>query len=262
MHDASVKGRSEVGGASRRNGPSRVATTDLRPDEIPKFCVLCTLLNAAALRVREAGSAAYPVRRGAGPYRNGEVIFRDGAPVDALYVIRSGLVETRKLDAEGHSQVLGFHLPGEVIGLDSMSVGRASCDALAIDTTFLCRITGDTIKALAANDTAVQNYLLRLLSLKLHVRNRLTRDSSSVDGRMAAFLLHLGQRYARCGFSRERFPMRMQERDIASYLRMAPETASRALHGFLAAGLIAIEKRLVTLRQTARLETIARRLLQ
>lgn len=252
----------DAGPRRRRRASPRKAAAELRADEIPQFCQLCSLLDAAACRVNGVRPGEVSVRHGVGPYRRGTVIFRDGAAIGALYVIRSGVVEIRKTDAEGRGQVLGFQLPGEVIGLDALAGGRANHDAVALATTFMCRVQAADARALAAKDPSVQRHLLRLLSLKLYTRNRLTRDSGSAEGRMAAFLLHLGQRYERCGFSRERFPLGIPKRDIASYLRMAPETASRVLSGFKASGLLALQRGVVTIRQAGPLEQVARALLQ
>ena len=47
-------------------------------------------------------------------------MFRKGDPFDAIAAVRAGTVKTYVVDREGRERVLGFHLPGEVIGLDAI----------------------------------------------------------------------------------------------------------------------------------------------
>ena len=61
------------------------------------------------------------------------------------------MVTTRQLDDEGHEQVLGFHLPGEMIGLDAIHPAKYPCDAVALDTVFVCRFSFPALSTLAAN---------------------------------------------------------------------------------------------------------------
>jgi CRP/FNR family transcriptional regulator, anaerobic regulatory protein len=59
-----------------------------------------------------------------GPFAEGEHIFREGDAFDAIAAVRAGTVKTYVNDAEGREQVLGFFLPGEVIGLNAISKDR------------------------------------------------------------------------------------------------------------------------------------------
>ncbi len=44
------------------------------------------------------------------PVRADMYAFRMGNPFRAIYAVRSGMVKTCSMDAEGREQVLGFHL--------------------------------------------------------------------------------------------------------------------------------------------------------
>ena len=50
-------------------------------------------------------------------------MFREGDAFDAIAAVRAGTVKTYVIDREGREQVLGFFLPGEVIGLNAISQG-------------------------------------------------------------------------------------------------------------------------------------------
>ena len=54
-------------------------------------------------------------------------LYSVGRPFHALYVVRSGAFKTFSTDSHGESQVLGFHLPGEIMGLDAIASGQHQC---------------------------------------------------------------------------------------------------------------------------------------
>jgi CRP/FNR family transcriptional regulator len=152
--------------------------------------------------------------------------------------------------------VLGFYLPGEVIGLDAIAGDRFPCSAVALDTVALCRFSFPKISVLAAQLPGLQQTLFRLLSRDIGTASLLAGDWSA-DQRMATFLVGLSRRLAARGFSPHRFQLTMGRADIANYLRLAPETVSRVLKRFQDDGLVRIDRREVELVAPSRLEAIA-----
>jgi CRP/FNR family transcriptional regulator, anaerobic regulatory protein len=195
-----------------------------------------------------------------GPFRAGEYVFRAGDPFRTIFAVRSGTVKTCVNDKEGREQVLGFYLPGEVIGLNAIYPEHFPCDALALDTTFFCRFSFPAMSVLAARVPAVQQHLFRMLSKEIGTVSSLAGDHSA-DERVATFLLDLASRYASLGFSATRFHLSMSRGDIANYLRLASETVSRVLTRFRAQNLIRIDGRELELLNRARLQEIAEGLL-
>jgi len=72
----------------------------------------------------------------------------------------------------------------------------------------------------------LQKELFRLLSRDIGHAERLAADQPA-EARLAAFLLNLSARIAGPGLVIDRFRLAMSRGDIASYLRLAPETVSR-----------------------------------
>jgi cAMP-binding proteins - catabolite gene activator and regulatory subunit of cAMP-dependent protein kinases len=195
-----------------------------------------------------------------GPYRGGDYIFRTGDPFRAIFAVRSGTVKTSTVDKEGREQVLGFYLPGEVIGLNAIYPDHFPCDAIALETSYFCRFSFPAMSALATRMPAVQQHLFRLLSKELGTASLLAGDHSA-DERMAAFLTDLGERYAARGFSGTHFQLSMSRGDMANYLRLAAETVSRVLSRFRAQKLIQIDGRELQLLDPAGLREIGQALL-
>lgn len=196
-----------------------------------------------------------------GPFREGEHIFREGDSFNAIAAVRGGTVKTYVNDAEGREQVLGFFLPGEVIGLNAISQGHYPCNAVALDSVVLCRFSFPNIAALASRMPGLQQQLFRLLSLDIG-KASLLAGNFTADERMAAFLVALSRRFAARGFSAKRFRLSMTRTDIANYLRLAPETVSRVLSRFQDDALLRVERRDVELLQPTQLEELARSVLR
>ena len=191
-----------------------------------------------------------------GPFRAGEHIFREGDPFEAIAAVRAGTVNTYVIDREGREHVLGFHLPGEVIGLNAIDGEHYPCNAVALDTVMLCRFSFPKISVLAAQLPGLQRHLFRLLSRDIG-RAALLAGDWTADQRLAAFLIALSRRLAARGFSATRFQLTMARTDIANYLRLAPETVSRVLRRFQQDGLLQVDRRELELADRDRLEALA-----
>jgi len=196
-----------------------------------------------------------------GPLHAGDHVFREGDPFEAIAAVRAGTVKTYVIDRDGHEQVLGFHLPGEVIGLNGIDGDRYPCNAVALDTVMLCRFSFPRISVLAARLPGLQQHLFRLMSRDIGRASLLAGDYSA-DQRMAAFLVGLSRRLSARGFSPDRFQLTMARTDIANYLRLAPETVSRVFKRFQDEGLIQVDRREVELLERTKLETLAASMLR
>ena len=191
-----------------------------------------------------------------GPLHAGDHVFREGDPFEAIAAVRAGTVKTYSVDRDGREHVLGFHLPGEVIGLNAIDGDHYPCNAVALDTVMLCRFSFPKISVLAARLPGLQQTLFRLLSRDIGNASLLAGDWSA-DERMAAFLVGLSRRLAARGFSPDRFQLTMARTDIANYLRLAPETVSRVLKRFQDEDMVRVDRRELEIIGRPRLEALA-----
>ena len=222
------------------------------------FCSTCAFSQACLSQGMDKASLRdlHVLVEHVGPFHAGEHIFREGDPFEAIAAVRAGTVKTYVVDREGREHVLGFHLPGEVIGLNAIDAEHYPCNAVALDTVMLCRFSFPKIAVLAARLPGLQAQLFRLLSRDIG-RAALLAGDWSADQRMAAFLVGLSRRLAARGFSPNRFQLTMARTDIANYLRLAPETVSRVLRRFQQDGLLAVDRREVELTDRPALEALA-----
>lgn len=196
-----------------------------------------------------------------GPFEAGHHVFREREPFGAVYAVRTGAVKTNLIDEQGREQVLGFHLPGELIGLNAIYPSKYPCNAVVLDSATLCCFSFPAMATLATKIPTLQQQLFRLLSRDIGTAHLLAGDHAA-DERLAAFLLDLSERFAARGYSATRFRLSMARADIANYLRLAAETVSRVLRRFQDQGLIGVDRREVTLKQVEKLRHVARCMLR
>ena len=196
-----------------------------------------------------------------GPYHGNDVVIRQGERFTAIFAVRAGMVKTLMVDDAGREQVLGFHLPGEMIGLNAIHSAKYPCDAVALDTAYVCRFSFPALATLATKIPDVQQRLFQLLSADIGRATQRAGDYSA-DERLAAFLIDLSNRFAARGFSAEAFRLSMARTDISNFLRLAAETVSRVLRRFQENGLLRIDGRDVEIADLPRLRELAHNVLQ
>ncbi len=196
-----------------------------------------------------------------GPFSAGTHLFREGDDFQSIAAVRAGTVKTYVVDGEGREQVHGFFLPGEVIGLSAIHGERYPSNAVALDTVTICRFSFPMLATLATRMPGLQRHLFRLLSQDIGKAALLAGDFTA-DQRVAAFLISLSRRLALRGFSPNRFILTMSRSDIASYLRLAPETVSRVFRRFSDDGLLGVDKRNIEVLLPEALHDLARPVLR
>ena len=190
-----------------------------------------------------------------GPFHEGDHLYRVGDRFQALYAVRAGSYKSYTVDSEGREHVLGFHLPGELLGLDAIYPKRHLCNSLALDTASVCVLPYEQLNDLAGHLTELRSQIMRLMSKDIADSATLAGDFTAEE-RLAAFLSGLSERFRQRGYSPTEFHLSMSRRDIANYLRLATETVSRVFARFEKDGLIAVERRSVHLLDLPRLRSL------
>ena len=101
------------------------------------------------------------------PVEKGEYLYRIGDPHRSMFAVRAGSLKTFTTDQEGQEQIIGFHLPGELLGLDAISRGVHSCSAKALETVSVCEIPYERLEALSQEIPGLSHHLLSLMSEEL-----------------------------------------------------------------------------------------------
>lgn len=189
----------------------------------------------------------------------GESLFSMGTSFKNLYAIRFGHFKTFRLNPNGEQQVVGFHMAGEVLGMDAIGTERHHSGAVALEDSEICEIPFARLDELFAELPQLQRHFHRLMS------NEITRDQSAMmflggmraEQRFAIFLLNQGARYAARGYSGTVFQLRMSREEIGNYLGLTIESVSRLLLRFKEKGWLRVALREVELLDRASMEAVA-----
>ncbi|MDX1454381.1 MAG: fumarate/nitrate reduction transcriptional regulator Fnr [Gammaproteobacteria bacterium] len=227
--------------------------------ELRKMCSNCSLAELClpvGLDRESLSKLDSLVERGS-PLHAGDHLYQKGDPFEALYAVRSGYLKSYTIDESGREQVLGFYLPGELLGLDAIYPEKHQCSAVALDTASVCQLPYEDLADLAGKVPGLQKQMFRLLSKDIHDSHSLAGDFTAEE-RLAAFLLSLSARLKLRGYSATHFMLAMPRRDIANYLRLATETVSRVFKRFQQEGILEVDRRDIRLLDIERLDEIAR----
>lgn len=192
-------------------------------------------------------------------YKRGEIVFRADEPFRTIFAVRSGTIKTYLLAQDGRPQITGFHVAGEVLGLNAISTNRYNCEARALETASVCEIPFDLFQDLSRKHPSLQHQMIKILSQEALANQELMLllGKKSAEERLAAYLLGLSRRFEKRNYSPTRFQLSMSRGDIGNYLGMAEETVCRLFARFQQDGLITIQRRQVRINDLARLKSLA-----
>ena len=175
----------------------------------------------------------------------GQILFETGDRFRHIYAVRSGSVKVTSLSNDGEEQVLGFYLPGEMLGLEAIDRGVHTCTAMALETSSICEMDFAQLERLSSARPALLHRLNRIYSREIARDYAMLRllGRRNAEQRLASFLLNLSQRFAERGYSADEFNLSMSRHDIGNYLGLALETVSRLLARFQNQGVLSVNRR-------------------
>lgn len=207
-------------------------------------CSLRMLCLPAGIAHEEFPQLEAVVRKPA-PLKRGETLFRADEEFEHIYVVRSGSLKTVQSADVGDTQVMGFHLPGELLGLDAVSSDRHRCHAIALERTSVCAIPFERLEQVAGHLPSLQRQLHRIISREIgHDQAHLSAlGRQTARERLALFLYDLGRRLQNAGYSPNDFRLSMSREEIGNYLGLALETVSRLFKKLVEEGYVEMDRR-------------------
>ncbi|MEY3523158.1 MAG: hypothetical protein RIT33_575 [Pseudomonadota bacterium] len=181
--------------------------------------------------------------------KKGDALYRQGDSLTAVYGIKFGTLKTEYTLPDGREQITGFHLPGEMLGLDGIGNNQYQSNAIALEDSEACIVKFNEFEILARQIPSLQHQFHRILSKELtqDQRHLLSLGSLRAEERLASFLLNFSDRLAARGYSPSEYHLRMSREEIGSYLGIQLETVSRLFSRFTESGLIQIKQRHIKL---------------
>jgi CRP-like cAMP-binding protein len=191
----------------------------------------------------------------------GEVLFREGDPGDALYLVTEGKIKLHRSSGDGRENLVGVQGPGDMFGeLSFFDPGpRASTATALLDSTLL-GLNHEQLQPWLTGRPEVAKSLLAAMAHRLRRTNENMADLvfSDVPGRVAKALLDLSTRFGRPADDGLYVAHDLTQEELAQLVGASRETVNKALADFAGRGWLRLEARAVVLLDTERLARRAR----
>ena len=227
-----------VPAAASESRGALVLRTQCSTCHLKDLCLPCGLADADLGRLDSLEFSRRVVKAG-------HTLYREGDKFHFIYAVRSGTFKSGLALADGREQVSGFHMAGEMLGLDGLAKGAHASSAIALEDAEVCAIPFANLNEIATGSADMQQIVTRLMSREIVREHSLMMllGSMNAEERLAAFLLNLSQRLKARGYSASEFHLRMSRAEIGSYLGLKLETVSRTFSAFHQQGLLEVDKR-------------------
>lgn len=183
-------------------------------------------------------------------FNRGKTIFQSGDPAKEMFVVVSGQVKLSLSSNRGSEKILDVIGAGRSFGeAELFGPGVYLAGAEAVKPSELLCIAGESVRRVMAMDQRVAE---RVVSLLAHRQIQMEAELAAShfcygSHRLLEFFLQLaGPNLAQTGETR--VTLSISKRLLASRFDMQPESLSRALRDLTAAGLIAVDKTHISLK--------------
>lgn len=179
----------------------------------------------------------------------GEVLYTQGDPFVALFAIRRGFFKTTISVEDGREQILGFQVPGELLGFDGVASDHHVVNTVALEDSEVCVLSYAELERISGEFKPLQQQLHKVMSKEIVRDNNimLLLGSMNADERIAAFLLNLSERYRKLGYAHDEFILRMTRQEIGSFLGLKLETVSRGFSRLQALNIVDVKGKKIRL---------------
>lgn len=193
------------------------------------------------------------------PYRKGEQLFQAGEPLKSLYAVRSGSFKSFTVSNDGDAQITAFHLPGDLIGFDSVHSKNYTSFAESLETSMVCEIPFSSLEQLSDQLPLLRRQVMRLMSSEISADKQMMSllNNKSAEQRLATFLLDFSERFKSRGLSSREFRLSMTRAEIGNFLGLTVETVSRLLSKLHKEAAIKVEGKFIYLLDIERLQQIS-----
>jgi len=239
-----------------------MSSTVINLDSVRNICTQCGIYKLClpiGLNVGDMDRLDRIIKRRR-PLEKGEHLYRSGDDFHAIYALRSGSLKSYFVNEDGEEHVIGFKMPGDLVGLSGINGHHYANCVKALETSSVCEIPFDRFEELSTEIPGLQHHLLEVMSKEIQEEHEKLAMCSKMpaEARLASVLLTLSDRFQERGYSSTEFYLSMSRSDIANMLGLAVETISRLFTQFQEHGILDVDRKHVTLRDKKKLIEIIR----
>lgn len=187
--------------------------------------------------------------------RRGDVLFEEGDPPDALYLVLDGRIAIAMTSEVDHREsVVALMEAGDLFGeMGLLDDGPRSAMARALETTHVFEVPFAPVRQMFDDDPRLLWNVTRLLATRLRVMDEVLADSVFLDvtGRTAKRLLELSA-------ENDEFQLPVTQEELAGMVGASRERVNKAIANFIKLGWIEQRDRTYRIVHRDRLELRAR----
>lgn len=193
------------------------------------------------------------------PVAEGEYLYLAGSVPRYIYFVSRGSLVSHCHQANGDEQIVGFHLPGDPVGLDGIGSGHHFHSVRAAEKTNVCAIALEDITRLSGLNAALAGRLMALISQQVRNghRNHVLMSRRSAVERVARFLADYASRLNQRGLVSDEFVLSLSRKDLANFLGLKIETVSRCFSALRDQGVLNVRRRVICINDADALHHLA-----
>jgi len=185
----------------------------------------------------------------------GDVLFNEGDPPDALYLVTEGRIAIAMASPiDKRESVVALMEPGDLFGdMGMLDDGPRSALARALEPSVVLQVPFEPVRKLFNDDPRLLWNVARLLATRLRVMDEVLADSVFLDvtGRTAKRLLELAN-------GSDDFQLPVTQEELAGMVGASRERVNKAIASFIRLGWLEQHERNYRIVQRDRLELRAR----
>lgn len=175
-------------------------------------------------------------------------------------ILMSGFAYCSKLLRDGSRQILALHVPGDFLGLANIFQPFNDRETRMMTPGEVAGITASAFRELLAARPSIQQALWRQTALEAAIFSEWLAGVGRRDsqGRIAHLLCEFAVRLRDVGLAgKESFDLPMTQTQLADATGLTSVHVNRVIHGLKQSGLIALEKRTITIKDWEGLSELA-----
>ncbi len=196
-------------------------------------------------------------------FRRGEVVFHQGDPGDALFIVVTGAIKISLPSEAGEEAIIATVRAGDFFGELALLDGAPRSDsATALEPTETLVLPRDRFRELVASEPAIRDALFAALAAELRRLTRHVEELHFLDitGRLAARLVRLAEEQGNAQADGSiRLDAPLTQGDLAAMVGCTRQSVNKLLGLFVDDGLLRLEREAIVIVDPVALERTSHR---
>ncbi len=192
-------------------------------------------------------------------FRRGEQVYAPADAGDAALLVASGRIRLSSITPDGKQAILAYVEPGELFGeLSVIGSQHREEFAEALIPSTVISIPAQALQAVMESSPELAIGVVKLIGLRrLRIERRLkSLLFRSHRDRLLHLLLELAEQYGEPQSQGMRLKIKLSHQDLASIIGATRETVTTTLGELQDAGVVTVDRRVITLRSIAETKSL------